>query len=568
MNGNPRTTAHRTVAPRPPEAVMKLAAMGASHATRLSFMRILLRRLKSENWRFERKIFDFDKKGVGTAVYVAHGPQHAYSLVCFGHDLPPEMRSDRVIATAWDATFCLHDGIADQQTIERLRQNIPLQEAGRVLSSELSVSRANRSVRLFDHVVERLAMGQQPDIARLTETGYLMRTTAVYGSGKLGAADRETIHERAEFSAPFQVEMLSVYLTRAFILDLVEAMARKRSPDTAVRLQPHLRRSLGVGNSTGLGMAPFLINHPALLNNWIAAREEALARVRNLDTATPQQIGLFVELLQRSRLNAANWRSSDGRQTRHIAELNEDLARLDDATARHLLSGALPWNALYQWAATKLSAEGRELVAALLLEPHGELVDDLAANMSADETAGFRIDGAITIGRMREILENVHGELLDQDWSAPEANARLWYYSEEKLEPRLGEREEEPLDAYEQPLAPARDAAHLARDLEGEDGAMPLAGFLLKHPQHRHTVRRTQIATSLPYAEIRDNTIAADMLPVDLLRCKLAFFGAQQFDPRSDRWIRINMFKGAPFPDELHQADADFWPYAVPETGK
>ena len=34
---------------------------------------------------------------------------------------------------------------------------------------------------------------------------------------------------------------------------------------------------LGVGNSTGLGMAPFLINHPQLLNNWINAKETALA---------------------------------------------------------------------------------------------------------------------------------------------------------------------------------------------------------------------------------------------------------------------------------------------------
>ncbi|MEZ5800584.1 MAG: hypothetical protein R3D29_09090 [Nitratireductor sp.] len=377
------------IAPRQPAQVMNLAAMGASHATRLSFMRILLRRLHQENWRFERRIFDFDERGVGTAVYVAHGPQHAYSLVCFGHDLPPEMRSDRVIATAWDATFCLHDGIADPETIERLRRNVPLQEAGRVTASELSVSRANRSVRLFDHVVQSLAAGRQPDIRKLSETGYLMRTTAVYGSGKLGAADREAIAERPEFNAPFQVEMLSVYLTRAFITDLVEHMARLRSPKTAVPLEPGLRRSLGVGNSTGLGMAPFLVNHPALLNNWIAAREEALARVRSLGTATPEQTELFAELLQRSRQNCADWHSSDERQTLRIAELNDDLARLDDATVRQLLASQQPWNALYQWAEAELSAEGRELVAALLLEPHGDLVDNLAATMSADESAEF-----------------------------------------------------------------------------------------------------------------------------------------------------------------------------------
>ena len=67
--------------------------------------------------------------------------------------------------------------------------------------------------------------------------------------------------------------------------------------------------------------------------------------------------------------------------------------------------------------------------------------------------------------------------------------------------------------------------------------------------------------SSAPYAEIRDNTIDSSMTPVDLLRAKLSFFGATHFDPRSDRWIRINMFRGAPFPTELAARDADDWIY-------
>ena len=42
-----------------------------------------------------------------------------------------------------------------------------------------------------------------------------------------------------------------------------------------------------------------------------------------------------------------------------------------------------------------------------------------------------------------------------------------------------------------------------------------VAAFLLRHPQHRHIVRRAQIAARCPYGEIRDNTIAAAMLPSD-----------------------------------------------------
>ena len=49
------------------------------------------------------------------------------------------------------------------------------------------------------------------------------------------------------------------------------------------------------------------------------------------------------------------------------------------------------------------------------------------------------------------------------DFSQPAANARFWYVSEEKLEPRLGERADEPGAELEQPLAVARDVESSAR---------------------------------------------------------------------------------------------------------
>jgi hypothetical protein len=61
------------------------------------------------------------------------------------------------------------------------------------------------------------------------------------------------------------------------------------------------------------------------------------------------------------------------------------------------------------------------------------------------------------------------------------------------------------------------------------------------------------------YGEIYDNLVGADCLPIDLLRCKLSFFGASKFDPRSDRWTRITLYQGAPLPGELHRPDAADW---------
>ena len=75
---------------RSPQTVMRPARLGSFHQCRLSFMRTLLRRMKRDNWIFERPVFDIDDKGVGVAIYSARGPERTYSLVCFAHDLPPD----------------------------------------------------------------------------------------------------------------------------------------------------------------------------------------------------------------------------------------------------------------------------------------------------------------------------------------------------------------------------------------------------------------------------------------------------------------------------------------------
>ncbi|MGI9421220.1 MAG: hypothetical protein ACR2RA_25620 [Geminicoccaceae bacterium] len=549
---------------RSPADVMRLARLGSFHQCRLSFMRVLLRRLKRERWTFDRPVFEIDAKGVGTAVYSAHGPERSYSLVCFAHDLPPDQRSDRVIAEAWDSTFTLFDGVPTEDDIERLSWNVPKQEAGRITSSEISLSRANRSVRLFDHVIERLAAGQQPDREKVEAVGYLMRTTAVYGSGKFGAADREAIADRPEFKGPFQAEMLSVFLTRAYVLDLVEHLARSRSPQSAVPIEPALRRRFGVGNSTALGMAPFLVSHPMLINNWILARETALARVRALPEASTGEKAAFKENIARARINADLWRSEHSLQIQKLTMLKADLAHLQEHVAAGHLEDETPWDRLYRWSEQNLSIEGQEQLVSLMLEPYGALVDDLADDMAADEDSAFRIDGAMALSELRAMVDEVYGWALAIDWTSPDSLARVWYVSQEKLEPRLGERFEEPIEPYEQPLAPGRDAAAMARDIDAWKGEPSVAAFLLAHPEHRHIARRAQIAKKFPYAEIHDNTISSALLPIDLLRCKLSFFGATHFDPRSDRWVRINMFKGAPFPHEVAAddgVDCDDWCY-------
>ena len=85
--------------------------------------------------------------------------------------------------------------------------------------------------------------------------------------------------------------------------------------------------------------------------------------------------------------------------------------------------------------------------------------------MDADEAKGFRIDGRMKVETLIEMCNDIYGWALDIDWSEKSANARAWYVSEEKLEPRLGERFEEDIADYEQPLQPGRDVAMMFKDL-------------------------------------------------------------------------------------------------------
>jgi hypothetical protein len=48
-----------------------------------------------------------------------------------------------------------------------------------------------------------------------------------------------------------------------------------------------------------------------------------------------------------------------------------------------------------------------------------------------------------------------------------------------------------------------------------------------------------------------------------MLRCKLSFFGAAKFDPKSDLWTRICLFQGAPLIDEMTDDIADNWLFSA-----
>ena len=544
---------------RNPNIVMKLSRLGSFHQSKLSFLRSFLKEFK--DWKYKKDLFELNEFGYGTAVYSFKKNTRVYSLICFANELNEKERSDRVIATKWDAAFALYDGVPSKHDIDRLRNEVPKQEVGRLSYKELTLSRANKSVRVFEHVVQSLSDGKQPDIELLSKVGYLYRTTAVYGSGKFGLADRFRIKNREEIYGPFRLEMMLVYLVRQFTFDQVNHVAKQKNPRKAVTLDLEICRNLGIGNSTGLGMAPFIVNHPTLLNNWIYARETALKNIREIKNVKPDDSELFKTCLKKSIKNITSWNTESKYQQKKINSLLNDLNKFIQFIEKEFdYSKEFVFNNIYQWAEDNLGEECVEYIVSLMMEPYDDIVNPLINQMSSEEEKYFNIPTDRTVADLREILETKYQEILKIDFSEKKNNQNFWFISKNKEEPRFANRFEENGSDLEQPLAIARDIKKLYEALSVAKNSSTISKFLINNNELRHVVRRAFIIEKFPYSEIQDNIIGQSLIPIDMLRLKLSFFGALKFDPRSDKWLRICMFQGAPLPDELKNYNAQ-WVY-------
>jgi len=544
---------------RSPNVVMKLSRLGSFHQSKLSFLRSFLKEFK--NWEYKRDLFELNEFGYGTAVYSFKKNNRIYSLVCFANELNENERSDRVIASKWDAAFTLHDGVPTKQDLKRLKNEVPKQEIGRLSYKELTLSRANKSVRVFDHVVNNLSEGRQPDVNLLSKVGYLYRTTAVYGSGKFGLADRFRIKDREEIYGPFRLEMMLVYFVRQFTFDQVNHVAHSKNPKKAIALDLEICRNLGIGNSTGLGMAPFIVNHPTLLNNWILSRETALKKIREIKIVKIEDSNTFKKLLKKSIKNITSWTTESPYQQKKIKSLLNNLNKFIQFLEEEFdFSNEYSFNQLYLWLEKNTCEECIEYVVSMMMEPYDDIVDPLINQMSSDEEKYFNIPTERTIADLKKILEEKYPSILKIDFSLKKNNQNFWFISKNKEEPRMADRFQEDGSKLEQPLAIARDIKILYENLSLFKSSSTIDKFLIKNQNLRHVIRRAFIIEKFPYSEIQDNTIGESIVPIDMLRLKLSFFGALKFDPRSDKWLRICMFQGAPLPEDLKNYN-DHWVY-------
>ncbi len=541
---------------------MKLENMGSRYPSRLSFSRSMLRKLIVDNWKISKSKFELDNEGFGTVLYEIHVKKEVYTLVCFSQFLDDKDRSDRVIASKWDTAYTLHKGRLNEKELERLKINIPLQELGRNSPNELVLSRANKSVRLFKYVVNCLASGKQPDLDEINKVGYLLRTTAVYGSGKFGLSDFMNLKNNSIFNQPFRAEMLAVYLIREFSVDLVEHLAFKKNEKSAVKLKREIKQHLGIGNATGLGMAPFIIKHPKLINKWMEQFNRTLEIINNFNVRI-ELINKYKKLLEKAHQHLIEVKPTDPIQIKKnlltINDLSLFIKYCSSLNKKNLKN--VTWKKILNFVSENYNLDTNEIAKVQLMEIYPEVSEDLANDMSEDEDMDIQISQ--TLRELKEIIIKNYNWAIDINFDDKINNYLFWYISQAKLEPRLGERFNEYGGEKEQHLGIARMVKELYDDIKKQNLNLLVSEYLLSNNRFRGIIKRIQSLTNYPFAEIKDNILHKNTHPIDMLRFKLSFFGANRYDPKSDRWLRVTFFSGAPYLSDLSKKNVDSWGFAT-----
>lgn len=547
--------------PRPASAVMSRARGSAVYPSALNFSRSLVRKMLRQGWRVEKLRTELDDAGRGEAHYRVRAGAHTFDFLAVSNVFPQEQKVDRSFGVNWDVSAAICEGDWSAGREAELRVNIPLQRAGRFDHGVLAFARGNRSERLFDQVVDALARGTQPDAAELASIGYVFRTTGFHSNGAVGMRPYAGIPDDHPLRPSYHAQILLALLMRDFVFDLVDHLAHARGGGAAAALDADLKRYLGIGNSAGLGLIPYLSNHALLIHRWVltseSARAEALARVPGASEGRE-----FMGILQR----AIGYFEEDPRDGNDIfascALIADGLKTAAPSIRRQLGAGGGPnWAQILPEARDCGHAEVREILESVLLECYPDIVSRHETAFERDES--IAVEPGMPLSTLRQRLDASYGWLIDAGRPASVEACYFWYAPQEAPnEPRRGRRGAVPSVELENRMDAPLRALQLAQKLEAEDGSVAVADFLARNPELRSFVGHLQSLGSDGYAVFRDNTLAQDFVPFPSMRFVLAFYGMEKLDPRLPRSVKGAFLQGAPLLADIAQGRDGTWPFA------
>jgi hypothetical protein len=560
-----------TPTPRDPRILMQPERLAALQPSRLSASRALLVRAIRERWAITRLEWRIDAKSHGTALYRIETPGGVFDFPVYSFEYRSEGRTGRIIGRAWDMMGALLEGPATPLEIEQTGRELPKLYRGRATPRTLVWCRANRSSRAFNHTVDALANGRQPELAELAQVGYLMRNTGLDGNGTFGTRSFRALETDHVLAPPLAAQMLCAYMMRVFAIDLVHHLARAASP-AAVELDLRLQRFIGVGNGSALGLILFVNNHPHLIDRWLDARETAIVAARSItDEGVEPALRRLSMLVGRAQV----FRAQDRMEYEAFAPsdaIAEELRRVQrmigdmQAHANGLRASLYPLDALCAAIEPSVHPETFETLLSLMIELVPEVADALITTLAVDEE--FTTKPAMPASALREILHTEYGWAFDMDLASLASRRYVWYKSENAEEPRRG-----PWEEVEWAFNLGLDLPRQVQELDAVLAAVPadasVARVLLAYPGLREFVARVQTLAGLRYHSPHMNIMGEGFVPVHIVR--MMNVGLHGIDKTRDflgRNLRGVLFHGAPTPaDLIAGADPDWFYPAEPTHG-
>jgi hypothetical protein len=527
-----------------------------------------MRELVQGRWRLDKARIDLDPDGRGEVLYRLGNGRHVFHFFVISDSFAQEQKMDRSFGLNWDGSAALCQGEWTAEREDYLRRQIPMQRFGRYDLDTLVFTRGNRSERLFDYVVDCLAKGYQPDPRRLAAVGYIFRTTGFVGNGSAGMRQFSALGDHHPFRKPYQTQMCSAFLLREYVFDLAEHMARHRNPK-APGLDRNLKRYLGIGNSAGVGLIPFVHNHPHIIHRWCASYEGAVvAAMASPVLKGGRELDGFKALLAKAiAYFTQDSRGGNGFFADYVV-LAEQLASIQEWTTVHETKSTEGfWVKLCARVEQEHHPETLEILHAIILEQYPHIVAVFAEQLLANEESDLVPD--MPVRTLRELLRTQYSWALEAT-SDPNWHHYFWYLSTEApREPRRGIRGRRPDLEFESemdlPIKVRRLDAHLA----ALPDAMTIAEVLAAAPILRDIVLRVQGLAASPYGELRVNAIAEDYRPFYVIRFVLAFYGMEKFDPQPPIWVKGAFLQGAPIAEDVAAGRDGSWPFPlIPEPAK
>ncbi|HEY4164029.1 MAG TPA: hypothetical protein VGM59_13270 [Dongiaceae bacterium] len=553
---------------RPPSAIMTVEALRLVKASPFSFVRGLVDRMSDERWQIQRVHCEVDAHGAGLIVYRVRAEGRTLTFATRSVGLEPVERSGRIKDNELDFYGALFDGeVGIEQIKAEAEEQLAKVWRGRTDNSSLGWTFANRSNRSFDYTIDALCRGQQPDVRVLAGNGgYLIRNAGFYGNGRHGCRSWQSFSVNHPLSDPYHVDLFCLYLWRLVGFDFVEMIARARNAE-AVTLDSDIKRYIGVGNSSGIGMVAALVRWPHWMSGFCFAREFALTLALTEPGAPPPaQLDMLLRLLDRAhRYYGENDPGIDPsvedrpRIGAELLEAKDLVCELRDHGTVDEKAGPWPLQDLMSTIRQRFLPGTSEQFASLVVETRSDLVKKIRPLQPAAMALRRNTVPDMSLEALRALIKRDYDWALDIDFAEPGARRYFWYRSEENGENRRGERAVDPGLAYETFVDVAGSIQDLYARIAERPSDWTTARYLVDVPDDIYLVSRIQFLAALPYGEIRSNLIDEAFRPSDLIQFYLSVLGMETTDPGNFRWVRGVFLQGAPLPEDvLHGAHRDW----------